>query len=128
MSLGKVPESWSHKHRSRMCKVTMTILWMAAFRHRHTKKTVEQWYLPHTYYREGGRAGSEVAEHNWNRHSTRENELTSTAELENHTTPYRPQPLCMPAMGEATDQHCFMLNSAYVKLLLTTLYISTLLP
>ena len=46
----------------------------------HQKK-VQNWYLPHTYHREGGRAGSEDAKHSWNGQNTREQKLTSTAAL-----------------------------------------------
>ena len=49
-----------------------------------TPKKSAKWCLPNTYHREGGGvggAGSEVAKHSRNGPSTREQRLTSTAEL-----------------------------------------------
>ena len=48
----------------------------------HWQKTVEPWYLPHTYRKKGeGRAGSKVAKHRRKGKSARANELTSKPEL-----------------------------------------------
>ena len=46
-----------------------------------TPQKSAKWCLSNTYHREGGGAGSEVAEHSQNGPSTQEQRLTSTAEL-----------------------------------------------
>ena len=79
MSFGKVPGSWSHKHKSSVYGNHDDPVSGSHQARSHQKNSGTS--LPDTYPREGGRVGSEVAKHNWNGHSARENELTSTAEV-----------------------------------------------
>ena len=79
---GAWKDVWATSTKSQACKVTMTTLHMSG-NHKessHPKKVQNDAYLILTTEREGG-AGSEVANHSRNGPSTREQKLTSTAEL-----------------------------------------------
>ena len=79
----------------------------------HQKK-VQNWYLPHTYHREGGREGRE-----WGRQAQLKRAKHTRAEVDLNSCALKPrhhlqnsQPLCMPATEEATDQLSFAFNLA----------------
>ena len=63
-------------------------------------KTVEQWYLPHTYHREGGREGRELTE-TGKAHLRMSWPQKQSCKI--MQPPADPWPLCMPTTGEVAN-------------------------
>ena len=109
---GAWKDVWATSTKSQACKVTMTTLHMSG-NHKessHPKKVQNDAYLILTTEREGG--GRE-----WGRQPQSERAKHTRAEVDLNSRAVKPrhhlqtsQPLCTPATGQATDQHCFAFN------------------
>ena len=81
-----------------------------------TPKKSAKWCLPNTYHREGGGGGGGGGRE-WGRQAQPERAKHTRAEVDLNSRAVKPrhhlqtsQPLCTPATGQATDQHCFAFN------------------
>ena len=80
----------------------------------HPKKVQNDAYLILTTEREGGGGGGG---REWGRQAQSERAKHTRAEVDLNSRAVKPrhhlqtsQPLCTPATGQATDQHCFAFN------------------
>ena len=104
---------WSHKHKNRAHRVTMTTPWAATTRHPHWKKkqlNSETYLIP-----ERGREGwkREIAKHN--QRARTHMKLTWPHQPSRKTArppAESPLSLCMSATLETADHHCFVSNLA----------------